>query len=61
MYSFECKQCGKRFDQIVSYDRRHEVTCPDCQGETRVLLSGFAVNGGGGSGSGSAPRTSGFS
>ncbi|HYF94697.1 MAG TPA: zinc ribbon domain-containing protein [Symbiobacteriaceae bacterium] len=47
MYNFACEECGKRFEEIVAYNRRHEVKCPDCQGATRVLISGFAVKSGG--------------
>lgn len=46
-YNFRCEQCGKRFEELVAYDRRNEVPCPACQGETRVLVSSFAVRGGG--------------
>lgn len=61
MYSFQCEKCGKRFDEIVSYDRRNQVKCPACSGDAQVLVSSFAVKGGGGSAAGAAPVRSGFS
>lgn len=63
MYNFACESCDKRFEELVSFSRRDQVRCPVCGGETRVLVSGFAVQGGGSSsGGGSAPvRSSGFS
>lgn len=57
-YNFQCEQCGKRFEELVAYDRRNEVVCPTCQGETRVLVSSFAVRGGGGGGTLSAAPVS---
>ncbi|MEW8978151.1 MAG: zinc ribbon domain-containing protein [Symbiobacterium sp.] len=47
-YRFECKECGHRFEELVAYSRRDEVTCPKCKGSTRVLVSPCAaqVNGG---------------
>lgn len=61
MYNFECKQCGKRFEEIVAYDRRDGVVCPQCQGETKVLVSGFAVKAGSAAGGAPAPARSPFS
>lgn len=61
MYSFVCKDCGKRFDDLVAYSQRDQVICPDCGGKTQVQVSAFAVKGGGLSGSGAAPASSGFS
>lgn len=49
MYSFACEACGKRFEELVAFDRRHDVSCPSCGGTTRVLVSGFAVKAGAGS------------
>lgn len=48
IYNFACDQCGKRFEELVAYERRQDVTCPDCQSKARVLLSGFAVKSAGG-------------
>ncbi|HYG60869.1 MAG TPA: zinc ribbon domain-containing protein [Symbiobacteriaceae bacterium] len=58
MYSFECQQCGKRFEEIVAYDRRGEVVCPSCQGAARVMVSTCSVGTGA---TASAVRSSGFS
>lgn len=54
MYNFQCEKCGKRFEEIVAYDRRGEVRCPECSGDARVLVSAFAVRG---AGSRAAPAT----
>lgn len=58
MYSFKCEDCGKQFDELVSFSRRGEVRCPACKGPTRVLVSSCAAMvGGNGCGSpGSGPR-----
>lgn len=45
VYNFECRECGKRFEELTAYDRRDQMRCPVCSGETRVLVSGFAVRG----------------
>ncbi|MFZ5817610.1 MAG: FmdB family zinc ribbon protein [Bacillota bacterium] len=55
MYHFECESCGKRFEELVAYSRRDEMTCPDCHSQTRVLVSSFAAKVGGGGSSLSAP------
>jgi len=55
MYSYECEQCGKRFEELVSFSRRDEVKCPACEGQARVLVSSFAAKVGGGGSSASAP------
>lgn len=61
MYNFECEQCGRRFEEIVAYDRRQDVSCPDCQGHTRVLISGFAVRAGATPAAAAKPARSPFS
>ncbi len=60
LYNFECRHCGHRFEELVSYARRDEVRCPACGGEARVMVSSFAVGAGGGS-SPAPVRSSGFS
>ena len=59
LYNYECQQCGKRFEEIVAYDKREDVVCPDCKGKAKVLVSAFAVKSG--SSSGAAPARSPFS
>ena len=58
MYRFQCEHCGKRFEELTSYSQRDTVKCPDCGGTTRVLVAGFAVNGGSAGGSAPTPRSS---
>lgn len=60
MYRFQCEQCGRRFEDLVTFAQRDGVKCPDCGGATRVLVAGFAVNGGSTAGTAPTPR-SGFS
>lgn len=55
IYQFGCEACGKQFEELVPYSRRDEVTCPDCEGHTRVLLSAFATKVSGGSSQRTAP------
>lgn len=58
MYSFRCEDCGRQFDELVSFSRRSEVRCPVCKGPTRVLVSSCAavVGGCGGASQSSGPR-----
>lgn len=59
LYNYECQQCGKRFEELVAYDKREAVVCPNCQGKTKVLVSAFAVKAGGSTSA--APARSPFS
>lgn len=59
LYNYECQACAKRFEEIVAYDKRESVVCPDCQGKAKVLVSGFAVKAGGSAGA--TPARSPFS
>lgn len=62
IYNFACEQCGKRFEELVAYERREDVTCPECQGPAKVRISGFAVQTGSSGGAAvSKPSRSPFS
>jgi len=39
IYEYECDKCGKRFEELRSMDRRHEVECPDCKGAVHIRIS----------------------
>ncbi|MFB5082811.1 FmdB family zinc ribbon protein [Symbiobacterium thermophilum] len=54
-YRFECEKCGHRFEELVSYSKRDQVTCPNCAGRTRVLVSAFAAQVGSSGSSAAAP------
>lgn len=47
-YDFRCVACNHRFEELVAYSEKGKVRCPECGGEVRELVSGFAVSGGGG-------------
>jgi len=66
MYEYQCRDCGERFDELVSgsgVDDR-EITCPNCgKNNAERLMSAFASAGGGSSqpvSSGSSCGPSGF-
>jgi putative FmdB family regulatory protein len=48
LYEYECKRCGEKFEALRPRDDRDRAECPDCKGDGRRVLSGFAVGGGGG-------------
>ncbi len=60
LFEFECRDCGEKFEDLVS-SLEAAVTCPQC-GSDQVgrLLSVFASGGSGGGGGCSAPSGSGF-
>lgn len=39
-YEYECKQCGKRFEQQQAITDAPLKDCPECDGEVRRLVSG---------------------
>jgi putative FmdB family regulatory protein len=44
MFEFECKKCGKRFEELLRADAGEESpVCPECGGESRKLISAPAV------------------
>lgn len=57
MYDFRCRECERKFEELVRYDQKQAVRCPHCGGQAQELVSGFAVSGGGGGGAPvAAPR-----
>lgn len=38
-YDLECKECGKVFEADAAIEDRHTVRCPECNGETEVLIT----------------------
>lgn len=48
IYRFACKECGYQFEELTAYDRRSEVRCPVCKGETNIKVSTFATSASGG-------------
>lgn len=57
MYDFRCRECERKFEELVRYDQKHTVNCPHCGGQAQELVSAFAVSGGGGGGTPvAAPR-----
>jgi putative FmdB family regulatory protein len=42
LYEFECKNCGKRFEEIRKLNQNSDkATCPDCKGESKKVMSTF--------------------
>jgi len=37
LYDFECKKCGKVFDEISTIEKRNKVKCK-CGGKTKILI-----------------------
>ena len=53
LYEYQCKQCGAIFEILHGVDETYEGRCPECQGQTKKILSpsnfilkgsGFYVN-----------------
>ena len=42
-YDFQCEKCSKKFSELVKYEERDEVHCPECKEQAKRLISGFAV------------------
>ncbi|MBP1770448.1 MAG: zinc ribbon protein [Candidatus Aminicenantes bacterium] len=48
LYEYACKNCGKRFECLVSPGKESEVVCDKCgSADVRKLISGFGIGGGG--------------
>ncbi len=42
IFDFACKQCGKKFDLMISNTQKNQVKCPECgSAEVKQLLSAF--------------------
>lgn len=42
IFDFECQECKKKFDLMISNQKKEEVQCPDCSSKNiKQLLSGF--------------------
>lgn len=47
LYEYECEDCRLVFDELRKADEREApISCPDCGGAGRVLISGFAQGAG---------------
>lgn len=40
-YDFQCESCGHKFSMFTSIQEKDQVTCPQCQGKTKQLFTGF--------------------
>lgn len=40
LYKYEC-ECGNRFEEFKRIKDRKSVVCPECEGETRLLIGNF--------------------
>ena len=46
IFEYECSRCDKIFEKLV-FNRKASVTCPDCAGEVKKLMSVFGFQGDG--------------
>jgi len=66
IYEYQCSKCGLIFEQfIISTEKEHRQTCPNCTSpDTQRVFSPFSSGGGtqaGSPGGGCGPVPSGFS
>ena len=51
LYEYKCNDCDYQFEELVSYSKSNEMTCPNCGSEeTQKLVSAFATIGSSASG-----------
>ena len=55
MYALRCTQCGHTFEELTTIEKRDQVRCPVCGGETARVYEGKSVFGIGAGKEGSAP------
>lgn len=54
-YEFTCRDCGNRFEVMVSWKDKDKVTCPSCGSkEIKEHFGAFAMGSSRGSGGGSS-------
>jgi putative FmdB family regulatory protein len=41
-YEYECRNCGRKFEQWQAITEAPLMSCPECRGEVRRLVSGGA-------------------
>ena len=42
-YSYECTECGNRFDAVQAFSDDALTTCPECSGRLRKLFNSVGV------------------
>ncbi|MEJ2634807.1 MAG: zinc ribbon domain-containing protein [Calditrichia bacterium] len=53
LYEYLCKDCGEKFEELVSFARSNEMECPKCgSANTEKQVSLFATAGGSAAGGG---------
>lgn len=45
IFDFICKQCGHKFDLMISNSEKDKVRCPECGAEVKQMLSSFNTGG----------------
>lgn len=40
IYNFRCPECGHRFDELLSIEKRDEAVCPKCAARVSRVWSG---------------------
>ncbi len=38
MYTYQCDECGVRFDRLQSFSAKPLTTCPECRGHVHRLI-----------------------
>lgn len=47
IFDFQCQECGKKFDLMISNADKAKATCPDCKSSNlKQMLSLFNTGGG---------------
>lgn len=39
LYDLQCEVCDEIFEEIASIGERENILCPECSGDTKILLS----------------------
>lgn len=38
IYDYRCKSCNNTYQKIVSYEKRNEASCPECNSKEKVQI-----------------------
>ncbi len=39
IYEYECQECSHRFEKIQAHGEEPVITCPECEGEVKRVIS----------------------
>ena len=43
VYEYKCKKCNTVFDRLIAINDDHIIRCPECDGETKKLISSAGI------------------